>query len=72
MGKLHYDSNDLDDGSIATCPHCGGDGVVKMNTIVPHDVHHYYYVECELCKASTYMWCDTVREAMERWNRRAK
>lgn len=72
MGKLHYDSNDLDDGSIAQCPHCGGDGVVKKNTIVPHDVHHYYYVECELCRASTYMWCDTVMEAIERWNRRAK
>lgn len=67
--KLHYDSNDRDDGSIERCPYCGGSGDVRAyNPTFTRDL--YYYVVCEDCGAMTSPTAETAEEAVKRWNRR--
>lgn len=69
--RLHYDSNDRDDGSIERCPFCGGEGIVDCHSpLMRRSV--YYFVRCDNCGALTWPWAETPAKAIEMWNRRAQ
>lgn len=71
MSKLHYDSNDRDDGSIDACPFCWGEAEVQAFTpFLRSDT--YYFVKCSVCGAMSYLYCKSPAEALARWNRRVK
>ena len=67
--KLHYDSNDLDDGTFKRCPFCGGEAF--LSSYVPSFTHdHYFYIVCEDCGARSKPTAQTATEASKDWNRR--
>lgn len=71
MSKLHYDSNDLDDGTFQRCPFCGGEAFLALyNPSFTND--HYYFVVCEDCGARSKPTAKTANEAIKDWNRRYK
>ena len=71
MNKLHYDSNDIDDGSIDSCPFCGGEAIVDCQSpFLRHNT--YYFVRCMDCGAMTWPYAESPAKALEAWNRRIK
>lgn len=79
-GKLYYDSNDYDDGSIELCPFCQGEAHLDF---VPGSGISYrdkqgsgfttrlYHVVCDDCGARTAPWVN-IELAKEAWNTRRK
>ena len=49
--KLHYDSNDRDDGTLERCPFC--DGEADLRIYEPPFSRRMYYVSCQSCGAMT-------------------
>ena len=71
MSAEHYDSNDRDDGTISSCPFCGGGAIVDCQSpFLRHST--YYFVRCTDCGALTWPWAESPAKALKMWNRRAE
>lgn len=68
--RLHYDSNDRDDGEIESCPCCGGNAFAGCWTPPFRLKPTYYYVVCEDCHLMTQPYGESVKQAIADWNRR--
>ena len=71
-GRLHYDSNDRDDGTIERCPRCGGEATVQCWFTPFSGMVTYYFVACDDCGLMTRPNARTVKAAIKDWNRRPK